>query len=74
MAGGRGSRLKKGEKPMVTIFGRRLIEYVALALEESSAERITHCHNRECAPHPGLGSGLESICAGHPRDGLLSRI
>lgn len=40
MAGGRGSRLKKGEKPMVTIFGRRLIEYVALALEESSAERI----------------------------------
>ena len=40
MAGGRGSRLKKGEKPMVTIFGRRLIEYVALALEESSVDRI----------------------------------
>jgi len=40
MAGGRGSRLKRGEKPMVTIFGRRLIEYVALALEESSVERI----------------------------------
>jgi len=40
MAGGRGSRLKMGEKPMVTIFGRRLIEYVALALEESSVERI----------------------------------
>jgi adenosylcobinamide-phosphate guanylyltransferase len=40
MAGGRGSRLKRGEKPMVTIFGRRLIEYVALALEESSVESI----------------------------------
>jgi len=40
MAGGRGSRLNKGEKPMVTIFGRKLIEYVALALEESSVENI----------------------------------
>jgi len=40
MAGGRGSRLKRGEKPMVTIFGRKLIEYVALALEESSVEKI----------------------------------
>jgi len=40
MAGGRGSRLKRGEKPMVTIFGRRLIEYVALALEDSSVESI----------------------------------
>ncbi|HRD15374.1 MAG TPA: NTP transferase domain-containing protein, partial [Methanothrix soehngenii] len=40
MAGGRGSRLNRGEKPMVTIFGRRLIEYVALALEDSSVEKI----------------------------------
>lgn len=40
MAGGRGSRLKRGEKPMVTIFGRKLIEYVALALEDSSVDRI----------------------------------
>jgi adenosylcobinamide-phosphate guanylyltransferase len=40
MAGGRGSRLNRGEKPMVTIFGRKLIEYVALALEESSVENI----------------------------------
>jgi len=40
MAGGRGSRLNMGEKPMVTIFGRKLIEYVALALEESSVENI----------------------------------
>jgi len=40
MAGGRGSRLKRGEKPMVTIFGRKLIEYVALALEDSSVESI----------------------------------
>lgn len=40
MAGGRGSRLNRGEKPMVTIFGRKLIEYVALALEDSSVDRI----------------------------------
>lgn len=29
-----------GEKPMVTLFGRKLIDYVILALEESSIERI----------------------------------
>jgi len=40
MAGGRGARLTRGEKTMVTIFGRKLIEYVALALEESSVENI----------------------------------
>mgnify|MGYP001453121272 CR=1 FL=1 len=40
MAGGRGSRLKMGEKPMVTLFGRPLIDYVALALEDSSVGRI----------------------------------
>ena len=40
MAGGRGSRLKRGEKPLVTLFGRALIDYVALALEESSVDRI----------------------------------
>ena len=40
MAGGRGSRLKMGEKPLVTLFGRPLIDYVALALEDSSVDRI----------------------------------
>lgn len=40
MAGGRGSRLKMGEKPLVTLFGRHLIDYVALALEDSSVDRI----------------------------------
>ncbi|MFZ2470804.1 MAG: NTP transferase domain-containing protein [Methanothrix sp.] len=40
MAGGRGSRLKMGEKPLVTLFGRPLIEYVALALEDSGVDRI----------------------------------
>ncbi|HPT19781.1 MAG TPA: NTP transferase domain-containing protein [Methanothrix sp.] len=40
MAGGRGSRLKMGEKPMVRLFGRPLIDYVTLALEESSVDRI----------------------------------
>jgi adenosylcobinamide-phosphate guanylyltransferase len=40
MAGGRGSRLDMGEKPLVTLFGRPLIDYVALALEDSSIDRI----------------------------------
>ncbi len=40
MAGGRGSRLKMGEKPLVKLFGRPLIDYVALALEDSSVDRI----------------------------------
>lgn len=40
MAGGRGSRLKMGEKPLVTLFGRPLIEYVTAALQESKVQRI----------------------------------
>ena len=40
MAGGRGSRLKMGEKPLVNLFGRPLIDYVVLALEESLVDRI----------------------------------
>jgi adenosylcobinamide-phosphate guanylyltransferase len=40
MAGGRGSRLNMGEKPLVTLFGRPLIDYVALALEDSGVDRI----------------------------------
>lgn len=40
MAGGRGSRLKMGEKPLVTLFGRPLIDYVTSALCESSVDRI----------------------------------
>lgn len=40
MAGGRGSRLKMGEKPLVTLFGRPLIDYVTGALESSSVQRI----------------------------------
>lgn len=40
MAGGRGSRLKMGEKPLVTLFGRPLIDHVTLALQESSVDRI----------------------------------
>lgn len=40
MAGGRGSRLKMGEKPLVRLFGRSLIDYVVLALEDSSIDRI----------------------------------
>ncbi|VVB69076.1 Adenosylcobinamide-phosphate guanylyltransferase [uncultured archaeon] len=40
MAGGRGSRLGRGEKPMVKLFGRPLIDYVTGALQDSSVERI----------------------------------
>ncbi len=40
MAGGRGSRLKMGEKPLVTLFGRPIIDYVTSALQDSSVERI----------------------------------
>jgi adenosylcobinamide-phosphate guanylyltransferase len=40
MAGGKGSRLKMGEKPLVKLFGRPLIDYVVSALLNSSANRI----------------------------------
>jgi len=60
MAGGRGSRLKMGEKPLVTLFGRPLIDYVALALEDSSVDRIFVAttenvpQTQEWAKHRGL--------------------
>jgi adenosylcobinamide-phosphate guanylyltransferase len=40
MAGGKGSRLGMGEKPLVKLFGRPLIDYVVSALLDSSADRI----------------------------------
>lgn len=40
MAGGKGTRLKMGEKPLVRLLGRPLIDYVVSALEDSSADRI----------------------------------
>ncbi len=40
MAGGKGTRLKMGEKPLVKLLGRHLIDYVVTALEDSSAGRI----------------------------------
>ena len=60
MAGGRGSRLKMGEKPLAKLFGRPLIDYVVLALEDSSVERIFVAttenvpHTREWAIERGL--------------------
>lgn len=60
MAGGRGSRLKMGEKPLVTLFGRPLIDYVVLALEDSCVDRIFVAttdnvpHTREWAIERGL--------------------
>jgi adenosylcobinamide-phosphate guanylyltransferase len=40
MAGGKGSRLGMGEKPLVKLFGKPLIDYVVSALLDSSADRI----------------------------------
>lgn len=40
MAGGKGTRLKMGEKPLVNLLGRPLIDYVVSALEGSLADRI----------------------------------
>jgi adenosylcobinamide-phosphate guanylyltransferase len=40
MAGGRGSRLKMGEKPLVTLFGKALIDYVTMSLEDSTIDSI----------------------------------
>lgn len=40
MAGGKGSRLRMGEKPLVKLFGRPLIDYVVGALLDSSADNI----------------------------------
>lgn len=40
MAGGKGTRLNMGEKPLAKLLGRHLIDYVANALEDSSAGSI----------------------------------
>jgi adenosylcobinamide-phosphate guanylyltransferase len=40
MAGGKGSRLRMGEKPLVKLFGRPLIDYVVGGLLDSSVDRI----------------------------------
>lgn len=40
MAGGLGTRLKMGEKPMVRLLGRPLIDWVASALGESTIDRV----------------------------------
>ncbi|HWQ18898.1 MAG TPA: NTP transferase domain-containing protein [Methanotrichaceae archaeon] len=40
MAGGKGTRLNMGEKPMARLFGRPLLEYVTSALAESNVEDI----------------------------------
>ena len=74
MAGGRGSRLKMGEKPLVTLFGRPLIDYVALALEDSSVDRIFVAttenvpRTQKWAIERGLccdGDGRLWLCGGH---------
>ena len=74
MAGGRGSRLKMGEKPLVTLFGRPLIDYVALALEDSCVDRIFVAttenvpHTQKVGCREGAlrgGDGWLWLCGGH---------
>ncbi len=40
MAGGKGMRLNMGEKPLVRLLGRPLVDYVVSSLEDSLADRI----------------------------------
>jgi len=40
MAGGKGTRLNMGEKPMAKLFGRTLLDYVVSALAESNVDEI----------------------------------
>jgi len=40
MAGGKGTRLNMGEKPMAKLFGRPLLDYVISALAESNIDEI----------------------------------
>lgn len=40
MAGGKGSRLNMGEKPMATLLGRHLLDYVVSAVADSSIDNI----------------------------------
>jgi len=57
MAGGKGSRLRMGEKPLVKLFGRPLIDYVVSALLDSSADRIFVAVTGERAHDRGVGKG-----------------
>lgn len=66
MAGGRGSRLKMGEKPMVRLFGRPLLDYVTLALEESCVDRIflAATENSPLTRHWAVQRGLDVVDTG----------
>lgn len=66
MAGGRGSRLKMGEKPMVRLFGRPLLDYVTLALEESCVDRIflAATENSPLTRHWAVERGLDVVDTG----------
>ncbi|OPY54407.1 MAG: Adenosylcobinamide-phosphate guanylyltransferase [Methanosaeta sp. PtaU1.Bin112] len=66
MAGGRGSRLHMGEKPLAKLFGRPLIDYVALAIEDSSIDRIfvATTDNVPCTREWCMERGLEVVQTG----------
>jgi adenosylcobinamide-phosphate guanylyltransferase len=68
MAGGAGSRLNLGEKPLVLINGRPMIAYVIRAFEDSGNEPIVvtspktpmtrnWCHVQGIPFHPASGNG-----------------
>ena len=66
MAGSRGSRLKMGKKPMVRLFGRPLLDYVTLALEESCVDRIflAATENSPLTRHWAVQRGLDVVDTG----------
>jgi adenosylcobinamide-phosphate guanylyltransferase len=76
MAGGRGTRLKMGEKPMVRLLGRPLIDYVVSALEGSLSGRVFVAATKnvpltrewaeerglEVVDTPGIGFVADMVC------------
>lgn len=87
MAGGKGTRLKMGEKPLVSLLGRPLIDYVVSALEDSLVDRIfvaatknvplTHEWAKErgleALDTPGIGFVADMVC-GVERTGVTKPI
>lgn len=77
MAGGKGTRLKMGEKPLVKLIGRHLIDYVVTALEDSSVGRIfvattenvpltrkwAEDRGLAAVDTPGIGFVADMVCA-----------
>ncbi len=87
MAGGKGTRLNMGEKPLVRLLGRPLIDYVISSLEDSLAGRIFVAATEnvpltrewakerglEVVDTPGIGFVADMVC-GVERAGVTKPI